>query len=326
MSLAVSRPPSTSRRSRSRGGPRDRPRRGAGIRPRASTDRPSRAAILTSRPLARYTDAAGRPRELLVRPAHAGSVLVLDRDAATLCDRRLIAHLAADEPSENAQLVCRLYLEEPNGRWCRRIEPADLERDPLPASGSETYSDDVDAKAPIIDRDGNIYRLGLLPGERSGLQLRWSRRPAADTAGTWERVGMRDVVASIESYEPVRTLTERALARYRHERDSKVSLGRLQAELERLSTSPIVLNRRLREAVLETIHTRGLSMSEVAHRCGMVKCDQRGRLSGETSWLARRVGIMPEGGESQVTPWVHSDVLGLIARRGLGLSPREVEL
>jgi len=26
------------------------------------------------------------------------------------------------------------------------------------------------------------------------------------------------------------------------------------------------------------------------------------------------------------TPWVHSDVLALIARRGLGLSPREVEV
>ncbi len=67
-------------------------------------------------------------------------------------------------------------------------------------------------------------------------------------------------------------------------------------------------------------------MSEIALRCGVVKRDRRGNPSGETSWLARRIGIMPEGGEKEITPWVHSDVLAVIAREGLGLSPREVEL
>jgi hypothetical protein len=100
----------------------------------------------------------------------------------------------------------------------------------------------------------------------------------------------------------------------------------LRSELERMCASRIVLNRGLREAVLEAMKTRELSLSEIAYRCGMVKRDKRGNHSGETSWLARRVGIMPEGGESAITPWVHSDVLGLIARRGLGISPREVEL
>ena len=50
-----------------------------------------------------------------------------------------------------------------------------------------------------------------------------------------------------------------------------------------------------------------------------------GHVTGETSWLARRLGILPEGGKEAPTPWIHSDVLALIARRGLGLSPREVE-
>jgi len=67
-------------------------------------------------------------------------------------------------------------------------------------------------------------------------------------------------------------------------------------------------------------------MSEIAIRCGRVKRDRQGNESGETSWLARRLGLLPEGGQRIPTPWVHSDVLGLIARRGLGLSPREVEL
>jgi hypothetical protein len=67
-------------------------------------------------------------------------------------------------------------------------------------------------------------------------------------------------------------------------------------------------------------------MSEIAMRCGRVKYDSRGNVSGETSWLSRRLGLAPEGGEAHPTPWVHSDVLALIARRGLGISPREVEL
>ena len=67
-------------------------------------------------------------------------------------------------------------------------------------------------------------------------------------------------------------------------------------------------------------------MSEIATRCGRTKRDSRGNLSGETSWLARRLGLLPEGGQTTPTPWVHSDVLGLIARRGLGIAPREVEL
>ena len=48
--------------------------------------------------------------------------------------------------------------------------------------------------------------------------------------------------------------------------------------------------------------------------------------SGETSWLARRIGQTPEAGQDQPTPWVHSDVLALIARDGLAMSPNEVEL
>jgi hypothetical protein len=100
----------------------------------------------------------------------------------------------------------------------------------------------------------------------------------------------------------------------------------LAAELSRVQRSPIVLNRGLREAVLARVVNEGLSMSEIALRCGRVKNDARGGESGETSWLARRLGLVPEGGKGKPTPWIHSDVLALIARRGLGASPREVEL
>jgi len=105
-----------------------------------------------------------------------------------------------------------------------------------------------------------------------------------------------------------------------------VSTTVLRAELERVLESPIVLNRGLREAVLARVRKGELSMSEIAIRCGRTKRDAAGNLSGETSWLARRLGLLPEGGKSEPTPWIHSDVLALIARSGLAIAPREVEL
>ena len=46
----------------------------------------------------RYTDWTGRRREVVARRGVGGSVLVIDRDATTLDDRRLVAHIASDEP------------------------------------------------------------------------------------------------------------------------------------------------------------------------------------------------------------------------------------
>jgi hypothetical protein len=136
-------------------------------------------------------------------------------------------------------------------------------------------------------------------------------------------VSVREAIACLESYEPVRTITRQALEL--HEGDSAVSIAVLRVELVRIQESPIVLNRVLREAVLAAVERRGLSMSEIAIRCGRVKRDSAGNESGETSWLARRLGLLPEGGRDTPTPWIHTDVLALIARHGLGVSPREVE-
>jgi hypothetical protein len=131
-------------------------------------------------------------------------------------------------------------------------------------------------------------------------------------------------VGCLESYEPLRSVTLRELALRRH--DAAISTTALTAELVRVQNSPIVLNRGLREAALRSIEREQLSMSEIAIRCGRVKRDSRGNESGETSWLGRRLGLLPEAGQVTPTPWIHSDVLALICRRGLGVSPREVEL
>lgn len=310
-------PPSTQRPTVSRRDPLARSR----LHPNAPRRGDGKVA---NDPLARYVNAEGRARELLAVPGHGGSVLLLDRDAATLCDRRLVAHIASDEPPENVALVCRHYLEDSRGRWCRRVRPDDLEKAPFVHSERRVQGLE-ESPTCLQDRGDNAYRLAPLAGNHAAAQLRWWRRPAGSAEEcAWEPIKLRDVVAALEAYEPVRTLTEHAIARHRDDPD--LIVARLCRELERLCTSPVVLNRGLREAVLDTISRRRATMSEIAFRCGVVKRDRRGNLSGETSWLARRIGVMPEGGASAITPWIHSDVLAVIARDGLGVSPREVEL
>ena len=353
MTIATSPKPSLSYRSRSR----------HSSRPSART-----ASRVDHRVLGRYTDPGGRPREVLALPAHAGSVLVIDRDAHTLGDRRLVAHLGADEPSRNAALICRHYLHDRDGRWCRAVAPEDLRApgpgsslssepasvwhepdtglcsDPIPDRCSDrtparrsdrtpdrcsdrtpdSVSDRAQAPAELMDRNGCALVLGTITSRLSIPELRWLRLAPAKESGEPRPVSLREVVACLESYEPVRSHTVGALTRHRE--DPAVSVAVLRAELQRLDASRIVLNRGLRRAVLSAVQTQGLSMSEIAFRCGRVKHDSRGNASGETSWLARRVGISPEGGEREPTPWIHSEVLALIARAGLGISPREVEL
>jgi hypothetical protein len=119
-------------------------------------------------------------------------------------------------------------------------------------------------------------------------------------------------------------LTRAAIRAWRSDR--RISVATLGLELRRIETSPIVLNRRLREAVVRAVRERGVSLSAIAIACGREKHDPRGNGSGETSWLLRRVGLAPDRARGVCNPWVHSDTLALIAREGLGIAPREVEL
>jgi hypothetical protein len=274
----------------------------------------------------RYTNWRGRVREIVTRPGCAGSVLVIDRDAATLADRRLVAHLAADEPRENAIITSRCYLAQARrGRCrCRLLMPEDLRAIPFACDLNDGPPRVPDAEEDrAIDELARRFELARLQTGMSIPELRWRRRPSEHNAEA-EPASVREVIARLESYEPVRALTRRALEV--HDRDKRVSITVLRGELARVQESPIVLNRRLREAVLAAAERQGLSMSEIAIRCGRIKRDSAGNESGETSWLSRRLGLLAEGGRETPPPWVHSDVLALIARDGLGLSPREVEL
>ena len=278
--------------------------------------------------LARYRDPARRPREVICRSNSGGARLVIDREQDTLDDARLVARLSADEPAENASLVCRLYLSD-RARVSkplrpRRVEDGDLDDESgadweLPPTGRQT------AWPQLTDCAGLRYRIEQVIANGLAIpELRWLVSPPCGQAGPPALLSLREVIGRLEDYDPARHLSARAASVHRH--DPGCSVVVMRTELARIACSRIVLNRRLRETLLEVAERDGLSMSEIAKRCGRVKRDRRGNVSGETSWLARRVGLLPEGGETRPTPWIHSDVLAVIARRGLGVSPREVEL
>jgi hypothetical protein len=263
-----------------------------------------------------YEAEAGCAREIVLLEGARGSRLLVDRHAAGAGDARLLAHLARDEPDQNAMHVCREYLAG-SARGCRRLRVEDLVglpegMPPLAVAG------EVSGPSVLVDAAGIRYRLRV-GGEPA--ELRW-RCEDPESGRPSRPVSAREVVAALEDYEPVRALTAAAVAAFRNDR--QVSIATLGLELRRLEASPIVLNRRLREAVLDAVCRRGVSLSAIAIACGRMKRDPRGNGSGETSWLARRVGLIADGGASN--PWVHSDTLALIARDGLGIAPREVEL
>lgn len=104
-------------------------------------------------------------------------------------------------------------------------------------------------------------------------------------------------------------LTAEAIAAHRD--DAGVSVTVLRGELDRVRTSPVVLNRGVREAVLAAVADGRLSLSEIAIRCGRIKRNAKGRESGETSWLTRRIGVAPEAGKNDPTPWVHKSGVGV---------------
>ena len=264
---------------------------------------------------------AGQERELLRVQRPDGSALVVDYEHGTLSDGRLIAHLSPDEPAENAQIVSELYLadDERRGR-CRAVAPEDFQTT-RHATPSPSRGHGPRLVSRLQDAAGHVYRISEDQAPGYAPELRWTRSLSGREDSS-DAVTLRDVVGSLEAYEPARTLTREALARA----GECVSTRRLREEAQRLAESAIVLNRGLREAVQRELRLGVVTMSDIAARCGRVRRDPpRGR-AGEASWVARRIGVMPESGEEKPCPWVHIDVLALIARDGLGICPREVEL
>jgi len=266
-----------------------------------AADHVDRCAPSSSVRLGQYTTLdTTEPREILGVPGAEGSTLVIDQLARTHADARLVAHLAAVEPPENARIVTDMYLADETRGRCRPVTAQDLKLSPLAVSRPNAEQP-PSSQASLLDTNGHSYRIREVATGDAFPALRWtrSRHPGCD-----------------QDFE-VLTL---------HRENARVSTCQLQCEFDRVTASPIVLNRGLREVVQRKVARGELSMSEIALRCGRVKRDKRGNLSGETSWLARRIGQLPEGGEEEPTRWVHSDVLALIVRQGLGASPHEIEI
>ncbi|MHB1860924.1 MAG: hypothetical protein ACYCUM_12620 [Solirubrobacteraceae bacterium] len=307
----------------------------------ADTDSDTEAAVVV---LCRYEDESGGAREVIRRAGALDSTLVVDRRARDHGDARLIAHLAAEEPDGNAEVVCAAYMRSPDASSCRRMLADDLaiapvgELETLAAQPLDVNDEEmlattvkrvaVGGRAPLCLA---ASALTTRAGARCALELRFTGMSIPElrwcVQGPRERnsalASLREVIGALERYEPARSLTARAIAGHREDPD--VSVSTLSVELERMNTSRTVLNRGLRAAVLASVHTGSASMSEIALRCGRVK-KAHGLPSGETSWLARRIGATPDAPGCAPTPWVRSDVLALIARSGLGVSPREVEV
>jgi len=261
---------------------------------------------------------SGRAREIVQRPDARGGMLVLDL-LQDWTDARLVGRIGPDEPRENARILARLYLHDPNRGRCMALTTQDVQEaraDDPPAAG-------VRWDLPLPAGIGEILQLKPVATDGQGAAVRWTRSSITPPAPL-KVVSLRDVVGCLEDYEPALTLTAAAIRH--HDQRTNMSVCLLRGELSRMHASPLVLNRRLREHLQRVVSTGELTMSEIAIRCGRVKRDRRGNESGETSWLARRIGQLPEAGKPRATPWVHTDVLALIAREGLGISPREVEL
>jgi hypothetical protein len=293
----------------------------------ARTGRPSRdgrpcsaddGSRRSPRRLATHTDGRGEKRELIAITVSNGT-LVIDRFAESGYDPRLVGRLHGDEPAENARLLADLYLHDERRGRCRPVTDADLTASA--DSDAASVSADVRWRAPLVAGIGVLLQIRRV-SDKGGPALRWTvmTRVGADR----HVLPLRQVFGLLQAYEPAASMTRAALAA--HPQCAGVSVSVLRAELDRACNSPIVLNRALRERVERAVETEGLSMSEIATRCGRVKRSRNGSESGETSWLARRIGQLPEAGKAGPTPWVHSDVLALIARDGLGISPHEVEL
>jgi hypothetical protein len=283
------------------------------------TATPQRPAVRAPKDeiLGRYTDPQdGQRREVISVTQADGARLVIDRLAASEADARLVGEIARDEPHENARILCEVYLADEQRGICRALTPDDLSSAAKQAGRVPEQPRRVLEPAGLTDSMGRRYMIREVPWKRSLANLRWTRH----AEGLVKPVTLRDVIAAMQDYEPARTITETTLAYYEGTESARLSV--LRGELSRVLEGQLVLNRRLREVVQLRVNRGELSMSEIATRCERTK--RRG--GGETSWLARRIGLVPDSGASEPTPWVHPDVLALIARDGLGVCPCEVEV
>jgi hypothetical protein len=288
-------------------------------RPRATGSSSRMRAPATC--LGDYVDQVSANRRRIVAVTRSDqSVLLLDAPGSGIAGARVLAHLTPDEPHENARILCSMYLADPTRGQCRAINAGDLLPSAAPIAPRPPRAL---SSEPLVDSHGRSYCLRVLVNGQGLAELRWIRSPGRAGSRDGEPITLREVVGCLQDYRPARIASPEAIAQVK---GHGVSTAELRGELARLMASPIVLNRALRERVQHQLDAGVLTLSEIAMRCGRVQRDQRGNGSGETSWLSRRIGLTCATGASEPSPWIHSDVLALIARDGIDVAPHEVEL
>ena len=151
------------------------------------------------------------PRELVMLDGAGGSRLLVDRRESDGADARLLAHLAVDEPDENARLVCREFLADER-RGARRLAPGDFGG----RGEGEHRSEPRAAFRPRVLTDAAGRRYCCVPAASRSSCAGGGRRAAAERRRV--TLSARDVVGALEAYEPVCAITRAAVARYRHDR------------------------------------------------------------------------------------------------------------
>ncbi len=268
------------------------------------------------------TDDPPRERRIGAVAIPDGSVLVLDYEMPSCADPRVLARIAPEEPPGNAQLVADLYLADTRRGRSRPLTLADLEGS-APASRPSQRDAHVELPTP---RSRQIWVVSSIRANTDAgefPQLRWME--LAETPGeSFGPVTLREVIGALERYEPAIAMTRSAIDA--QPPGGAVSTATLRAELHRMQAQ-----RDRAEPWTARSGRPRAGLRDVAQRDRACAAGARNATAAETS-AARRAGspgasaVCPESGKPTPTPWVHTSTLALIAREGLRVSPREVEL
>jgi hypothetical protein len=99
-----------------------------------------------------------------------------------------------------------MYLADASRGHCRLLTLEDLR--PAPQADAPAQNGGTAAQpGPLHDADGHIYRVRELTVPGSPRELRWTRSTHPGRAHPLQAVRLRDVVGSLEAYEPARTVT-----------------------------------------------------------------------------------------------------------------------
>ena len=271
-------------------------------------------------------------------PPHAGEATPLQARRERARTRSLGSYIALD--SEQTREI--VSLPRPDGSTSRRRLPARHPRRRAPGRASRTGRASRERAHRLRDVPRRRHRgrcRPLTPGTSSstrhatppprdarcpnGRRCRCKTPRATATASASFRPARDDARAALDALPPPRRASRlrgrdaprcrrrlgrlRASAGHHHQgarplRKERSPPARLGEECERLNGEPDRAQSRLREAVQRAVVSRRAEHERDRAALRTHQARPRGNVSGETSWLARRIGQLPEGGERTALP------------------------